>query len=470
MTFVSIPFVILLVATLLLLALIKAPAGRKIVLLAACCAFYAYWDWRFFLLLTAFTLLNYFISRRLAASAEAKTRQAWLVSGIVIGLVFLGFFKYFNFFIDSLNFLFTPVSWRLQTLNIILPLGISFYTFESLSYLIDIDRETVAPAKSLLDYALFMAFFPRVVSGPIVRAAQFFPQLERGIQLNFSNFMEGTQLILRGMIKKLVFADNLGRMTDAIFSAPSVFSSPTMWVGVLAYSVQILCDFSGYTDMAIGIAKILGFDMPQNFNLPYTSQSITEFWRRWHMTLSAWFRDYVFYPLEIKRVRRSWPQATQYLNIIIVFLLTGLWHGAGWNFVVWGGLYGVYLAIERFATKGKVSPGPWTSPLTWLKALATFILVSLTWIFFRSPSFQATGLIFQKLVFVNPVGLSWMYTPALWIIPMVVIGGFIFRRFDFQFPNLTLQKSYTLAVILFQILVIYFFAAANISPFIYFQF
>ena len=186
MNFVSIPFVILLISLLLLLAVVRAPAGRKIVLLAACCVFYAWWDWRFFLLLTAFTVLNYIISLRLVASSDNKTRRVWLISGIVISLVFLGFFKYFNFFVDSLNLLFASFSWRLQTLNIILPLGISFYTFESLSYLIDIDRETAEPAKSLLDYALFMAFFPRMVSGPIVRAAQFFPQLERGILLNFN--------------------------------------------------------------------------------------------------------------------------------------------------------------------------------------------------------------------------------------------------------------------------------------------
>lgn len=272
MNFVSIPFVALLVLMVLLLAVVRAHLARKIILLAACCAFYAYWDWRFFLIMTAFVLLNYIIARRLAASSIPKSRRAWLILGILVNLLFLGFFKYFNFFIDSLNRFFTPSVWRLQTINILLPLGISFFTFEALSYLIDIDRETAEPAKSLLDYAIFMGFFPRVVSGPIVRAAQFFPQLERGFPANFANLLQGTQLILRGMMKKLVIADNLALMSNSVFNSPAVFSSFTVWVGVLAYSIQIYCDFSGYTDMAIGIAKMLGFDLPQNFNPPHTTK------------------------------------------------------------------------------------------------------------------------------------------------------------------------------------------------------
>jgi alginate O-acetyltransferase complex protein AlgI len=470
MSFLSIPFVLLICVVFVLLVIVKAALYRKIILLAACCCFYAYWDWRCFLLLSIFTVFNFFITRRLAVSSGPKIRRVWLISGIVINLIFLGFFKYFNFFIDSLNYLLASFSWRLQTLKIILPLGISFYTFESLSYLIDIDRETTEPAKSWLDYAIFMAFFPRVVSGPIVRAAQFFPQLELGFPLNFNHIFDGAQLILRGLLKKVVVADNLAIMTSPIFASPGVFSSPTIWIGVLAYSIQIFFDFSGYTDMAIGIAKIIGFSLPQNFDLPYTSQSIGEFWRRWHMTLSSWFRDYVFYPLEITRARRSWPASYLYLNIIIVFLLTGLWHGAGWNFLLWGGLYGVYLAIERLFTKGKVSPGRWNSPVTWVKALGTFFLVSITWVFFRSPSLQTTILILQKLVFLKHVGLHWMYIPALWTIPVVLIGGFIARWRNYHFPTLVLRKSYTMAVILVQIMLIYYFAAMNASPFIYFQF
>lgn len=222
--------------------------------------------------------------------------------------------------------------------------------------------------------------------------------------------------------------------------------------------------------MAIGVGKIIGFDLPQNFNLPYTSLSITEFWRRWHITLSTWFRDYVFYPLEISRARKFQPPFFQYLNIIIVFLLTGLWHGAGWNFVIWGGLHGIYLVIERIIYKGKSPSGQWTSPLTWLKALATFILISITWIFFRASSIQIAGEILQKLVFINPTGVHWMFTPALLLIPLTLIGGFMARLADYRFPILMLDKSYTLAVIMAQILIIFFFAARNTSPFIYFQF
>lgn len=470
MNFVSIPFAILLATVLLLFVVVKATTGRKIILLAASCVFYATWDWRCFLLLSAFTLLTYSLSLRITTTENPKSRHTWFISSILICLMFLGFFKYYNFFIDSLNALFASSVWRLQTLEIIVPLGISFITFGSLSYLIDIYRKTSKPANSLLDYALFTGFFPRVVSGPIVRPAQFLPQLEQGITFNFTNAFDGFQLILRGCLKKLVVADSLAVMTNSIYASPSVFSSLTVWIGILAYSIEIFFDFSGYTDMAIGIAKILGIELPQNFNLPYTSLSVTEFWRRWHITLSSWFRDYVFYPLERNRSRRSLSPFIQYLNTIAVFLLTGLWHGASWNFVLWGGLHGLFLAIERRFNLGKVSTGRWTSPVNWIKALITFILISLAWVFFRSPSFQITALIFEKLVFLEPAGLSWLYTPALWAVPAVLVGGFAARQLDFRFPTLSTRKSYTWALVLVQILLIFFFLTTNAMPFIYFQF
>jgi alginate O-acetyltransferase complex protein AlgI len=470
MNFISIPFVILLIVLILLFIIEKSRNNRKIILLIASCVFYAYWDWRCFLLLSAFTAITYYVSLCIVTTPNAKTRHLWLVSGIVINLVFLGFFKYFNFFIDSINVLFTASQWRLHTLNLIVPLGISFFTFGNLSYLFDIARGTSKPAKSWLDYALFIGFFPRVVSGPIVRAAQFLPQLESGINFNFSNIFEGIQIFLRGCLKKLVIADSLALMTNFVFSSPSVFSPLSVWTSVLAYSVQIYFDFSGYTDMAIGISKILGIDLPQNFNLPYTSLSVTEFWRRWHMTLSAWFRDYVFYPLERNRSRRSLPQIFQYLNTLLVFLLTGLWHGASWNFVLWGGLFGIYLVIERIFNIGKVANGKWTTPVYWLRALFTFLLVSITWVFFRSPSFEITIQIFQKLLFLNQSGLDWMYSPAVWAIPIVVISGFVLRQIDFHVPVLETRKSYTWAVLLVEILIIFFFVSTEANPFIYFQF
>lgn len=470
MNFISIPFFFLLILVVLLLALIRQNSGRKLVLLAASAVFYAYWDWRFFLLLGAFTVFTYFISRRIILNDAPGRRQAWLTTGIVISLALLGFFKYYNFFIENLNYQFAAFNWRLETLNIILPLGISFYTFGCISYLIDIFRKSAKPANSLLDYALFIGFFPRVVSGPIVRAGQFLPQLERGIAFNFTNLFEGFQLFLRGCIKKLVIADSLAVMSGFIFNSPEVFSSITVWVGVLSYSIEIFLDFSGYTDMAIGISKMVGIDLPQNFNLPYTSQSVTEFWRRWHITLSAWFRDYVFYPLERSRSRRTLPQIFQYLNILIVFLLTGLWHGASWNFVLWGGLHGLYLAFERLFNRGTVSTGRWTSPVNWLRAVVVFILISVTWVFFRAPSFESAWLILRKLAFFEPAGLNWMYSPSVWAIPLVVTGGFLIRQLGFSYTPLAVNRSTTWALLLLQMLLIFFFVSTNAMPFIYFQF
>lgn len=470
MNFASIPFAILFILTILMFALIKGRTVRKVILLAASLVFYAYFDWRCLVMVSAYSALVYFLSLRILTESQKEARKKWLVSGIAVSLLFLGFFKYFNFFVDSLNIAFASFGWRLQTLNIIVPLGISFITFEGLSYLIDIHRGAAKPAGSWLDFALFMGFFPRVVSGPIVRAGQFLPQMETGIVFTWQNILDGFQKILTGCLKKLVIADSLAMMTTILFASPSVFSSLTVWIGVLAYSIEIYFDFSGYTDMAVGIAKILGITLPENFNLPYTSLSVTEFWRRWHMTLSAWFRDYVFYPLERNRARKALPAVFQHLNTLIVFLLTGLWHGASWNFVLWGGLYGLYLVIERVLNLGKTSTGKWISPLNWIRALATFIVVSITWVFFRSPTLGSALIVLKKLIFLNSSGLDWFFSPAIWVIPGVMIVSFLIRQVDFHFPELSVKKSFTWALLFTEILLIFFFVTTDSNPFIYFQF
>jgi len=467
MSFVSLEFAALITIVLTLLAFIKLPVVRKLILLGASCIFYAWWDWRFLGLLATVTVLDYYVTHFLVTTDSAKKRKLLLLLSIVINLGFLGFFKYFNFFIDTLNVFTQTLGWRVGTLNIILPIGISFYTFETLSYVIDVYRKTSQPAKSLLDYAIFISFFPRLVAGPIMRASQFLPQLERGIQLNLDNFFEGAQFFLRGMLKKMVIADNVAVMVDQIYSSPGLFSSPTVWLGVAAYSVQILCDFWGYTDMALGIARMLGIELPQNFNLPYTAQSITEFWNRWHISLSTWLRDYLYISLGGNRK----GSLRTYVNLMITMLLGGLWHGASWNFVLWGGLHGIYLAAERLFGGSKPVQHPWTSPLAWLRSFFVFILVTVTWVPFRSPNWQTTLLVFKKLLFIGmQYNLEWYYMWSLIAIPLVVGGGWLARRFEWKWPVLSIQKSYTPAYMLFQLLIIYFFSPLNTSPFIYFQF
>ena len=467
MSFVSLEFAILLVSVLTLLFLIRNRLIQKLILLAASCIFYAWWDWRFLGLLATVTVLDFYISQFLIKTSHQKKRKLLLWTSIAVNLIFLGIFKYFNFFIDTFDALIQPFGWRIDTLNILLPIGISFYTFETISYVVDVYRGIAQPAKSLLDYAIFISFFPRLVAGPIMRAREFLPQLDHGVNINLDNLVEGFQLFMRGLLKKLVVADNVAIMVDQIYRSPSVFSSSTIWLGVFAYSVQILCDFSGYTDMARGVGRMLGFELPRNFDLPYTSQSITEFWQRWHISLSTWLRDYLYIPLGGNRKGNF----RTYVNLMITMLLGGLWHGASWNFVLWGGLHGVYLSLERIVFHKKPTESPWNSLLAWARAIFIFGLVSVTWVPFRSPNWETTLLVFRKLLFLGgQYNFQWYYVWALLLVPMIVIGGLLVRRFHWEWPFFSPEKSHTPAFILLEVLVVYYFAPLNSSPFIYFQF
>lgn len=474
MNFVTVEFAIFLLSVLALLFLTKNPLIRKVILLVASCLFYAWWDWRFLGLLVALTVINFYLSRLFVRTDEPRKRKILFILGIVVNLSFLGFFKYFDFFLGTLNSLTKLLGWHMGMLNIILPLGISFYTFEMLSYIIDVYHGVVPPAKSLLDYAVFTTFFPCVVSGPILRAKQFLPQLESGIQILPGNLVEGAQLFLRGLLMKMVIADNVAIMVDQVYKSASVLSSATVWLGVLAYSIQIFCNFSGYTDMARGVGKMLGFELPQNFNLPYASQSITEFWRRWHITLSNWLRDYIFYPIQrvlLQRSQRPPEWVLQSVPLMVTMVLCGLWHGPSWLFIVWGGLHGAYLVFERMAFGGKLSQNTGPSLVTWVRALLVFGLVSITWVPFRSPNWETALLIFKKLLFFGTqYHFEWFFVWAVFAVPMIVVGGLLARRFEWKWPILSIQKSYTPAFLLLEILIIFFFAPLNSNPFIYFRF
>jgi alginate O-acetyltransferase complex protein AlgI len=467
MSFVSIEFAILFTTLLVLLCVVRSHLGRKILLLSVSCIFYAYWDWRFLGLLATVTVVDYYVAHALNVSTSAPRRRLLLAVSVVTNLGFLFFFKYFNFFLENLNGLLSPFGDRIEPWQIILPIGISFYTFETLSYVIDVYRRVTPPARSILDYAIFITFFPRLVAGPIMRGQQFLPQLEHSISLTRENLVEGAQIFIRGLIKKMVVADNLATLVDQVYAAPGVFSPATVWLAVFAYSVQILCDFSGYTDMAVGLGRMLGITLPPNFNLPYTAQSITEFWQRWHISLSTWLRDYLYIPLG---GNRKGPARTQ-INLLLTMLLGGLWHGASWNFVVWGGLHGLYLATERLL-RGSPKPAPanWTSARAWAKAACVFVLVSVTWVFFRSPSTETTLAMWRKLLFIDGGGISWLSVPTLIAVPVMVVGGFLVRCWELRFPLLPSLSPAMPAVLLAGVLLVYLFAALDVSPFIYFQF
>lgn len=465
MSFVSWEFVLLLIVVFILLVISRSAGWRKIVLLLASCAFYAFWDWRFLGLLIFVTVMDYYISIWLTIAHNERTRKAMLFASVAVNLSILGYFKYFNFFIDSLNLILSRVGFNLPELQIILPIGISFYIFETLSYVIDVYRRNTEPAESLLDYAVFVTFFPRLVAGPIMRAAHFLPQLKRGIEFSRENFVVGAQFFAQGLLKKVVVADTLAIASDAVYGTPWAFSSPVVWLGVLSFAIQVYFDFSGYSDMATGVARLFGFELPTNFNLPFTSQSLTEFWERWHISLSTWMRDYVYIPLG---GNRHGAMRTN-LNMLITMLVGGLWHGASWNFVIWGGMHGLALWAERVFSRSKPNQA-WFLPGALLKALAVYLWVAVACVFFRAPSLIIAAEVFKKLLFINPVGAQWLFAPALFYGLIVLVGGYYLRSRHAEGLPFDTRQPYVLPFIFAEYLFAFLFAAGGTSPFIYFQF
>jgi len=465
MSFISIEFAVLLLSVLLLTLVIRNATARKCILLVASCSFYAYWDWRFLGLLIFVTVMDYFISVWLVRSPNPRARKAMLAASVTINLVILGFFKYFNFFTGSFNALLTSFGLHLPELNIILPIGISFYTFETLSYVVDVYRGHTQPARSLLDYSVFVTFFPRLVAGPIMRASHFLPQLDRGIQFSRENFLRGAQFFGQGLVKKAVVADTIAMMTDQIYSIPWIFSSGTIWAGVLAFGVQVYFDFSGYSDMATGVARLFGFELPVNFNLPFTSRNLTEFWQRWHISLSTWLRDYLYIPLGGNRKGK----ARKFFNMFLTMLLGGLWHGASWNFVLWGGAHGVALAADNAVDRQDLS-AEWRLTRDWWKGLLVFVWIGLACVLFRSPGMNVAYLVTRKLLFMDPLGVDWFFFPAIFYTLVVVLGGFVLRARKIDLAHIDVQRPHVLPLIAAQYLFAFLFAAGGTSPFIYFQF
>ncbi|MGZ8938621.1 MAG: MBOAT family O-acyltransferase, partial [Limisphaerales bacterium] len=296
--------------------------------------FYGWWDWRFCFLMLASSLIDYFAGNAIHRSTSPRARRTFLYFAITANLTFLGVFKYFHFFTDSLVIALAAVGLELNTttFSIILPVGISFYTFQTLSYTIDIYRRQFAPQKSLLDYLCFVSFFPQLVAGPIERAAHLLPQFQTPRSFSDADARAGLRLILWGLMKKMLVADNIGPIVDEAFNAPSGVFGSVLLLATVLFAFQIYCDFSAYSDIAAGTAKLFGIRLMRNFAYPYFSQSLTEFWRRWHISLSTWFRDYVYFPLGGNRVAPS----LVYRNLLIICVVSGLWHGAAWTFVIWG--------------------------------------------------------------------------------------------------------------------------------------
>lgn len=464
MIFSSLQFVIFFGCVLVLLLLFRTNRLRKLLLLAASYYFYSCWDWRFLGLILISTTVDYLVGGRLAVTAQPRVRKSLLMVSLCVNLGVLGFFKYFNFFIDSFSSLLASLGLHVGTLDIILPVGISFYTFQTLSYTLDIYRGEIEPHDSYTDFALFVAFFPQLVAGPIVRAAHFLPQLKEYKPLTHVNFYAGFQRFTYGLFKKVFVADRLAYYSDPVFQNAGLFDGPSTWMGAIAYTLQIYYDFSGYSDMAIGTARMLGYDLGENFNFPYLSKSPREFWRRWHISLSTWVRDYIYIPLggSWRGIRRT------YFNVIVTMVLCGLWHGAAWTFVVWGGLHGVALAANRlWMGRDRGETGRLRSALGWA---ATMLFVVLGWVLFRADGFDSALLMVKQMAFASD-GVSWLNP----FVPLVLAGtiGVHWLKATGRWGELFLPDAprwYSPALLFSLIGCALVFYPSTFKPFIYFQF
>lgn len=465
MIFSSIEFLVFFAFVLLGLAILKGRnTARKTLLLAASWYFYAYWDWRFLSLILLSTLVDFWVGSQLNTTADKGLRLRLVIVSLCVNLGLLGFFKYYNFFIDSFRPMVESLGLHAGTLDIILPVGISFYTFQTLSYTIDVYRKKMDAHDSLLDFALFVGFFPQLVAGPIVRASHFLPQLCQYKALTGANFYAGFQRFTYGLFKKVFVADRLALFSDHVFANAGAYDWATTWMAAIAYSLQIYFDFSGYSDMAIGVARIMGYDLGENFNFPYLSKSPREFWRRWHISLSTWVRDYIYIPLG-----GSWKGTWRtYFNVVFSMLLCGLWHGAAWTFVAWGGLHGLAMAGNRiFLRSGEGAATALRAASGWG---ATMLFVVVGWVLFRSESFGSAALMLQQM-FAPAPGLSWYYP----FVPIVLIGTAVTHALKKQgkWEELMLPvraRWYSPAILFSLLWLVGAFHPTGFKPFIYFQF
>lgn len=396
---VAIVFILLFLSNKLIKDDSKAIKTTNIILLIASYAFVFYADWRFAVILGVITFTTWFF-----------TKKSKFIFAIIIAIMALAFFKYTNFFVES----FAKILGNdYASLNIILPLGISFYSFSAISYIVDVKRGKIE-AKSLLNIALYLSFFPKISSGPIQRSDDFFNQIEQKRDIGWSTFEPGIQMFIFGLFKKIVLADRLSVFVDQVYSTPLAFGSLTVFLATVAYSLQIYFDFSGYSDMAIGVARILGIRLPRNFNLPYLSHNVTELWKRWHITLSAWLQDYLYIPLGGNRKGK----VRTYINLILTMVIGGLWHGANWTYIIWGILHGLALAVHKvWTTLTKSSTKKHSTVSNIISIFLTFLFTNFCWIFFRADSLSHAFLIIKQ-IFSFKRGLE---QPYLWLTVSLMI-------------------------------------------------
>ncbi|MBS4043999.1 MAG: MBOAT family protein [Chitinophagaceae bacterium] len=455
----------------------KKKIQQNSILLLASYFFYACWDWRFLFLLIFSTLLDYSSGLKIASTQQLRQKKLWLVLSVVINLGFLGVFKYYNFFIQEfaqglahIGVQFSPV-----TLEVIIPVGISFYTFHGLSYVFDVYNNTIKPEKNIVDYGLFVSFFPLLVAGPIERATHLLPQFKAERNFDYSNAVNGLRQILWGLFKKIVIADQCAQYVNIIFENTASHSGSTLLVGAFLFAIQIYCDFSGYSDIAIGTAKLFGITLLKNFSFPYFSRNMAEFWRRWHISLSSWFKDYMYIPLGGSRKNLS----ITIRNVCIIFLVCGFWHGANWTFIFWGFLNALLVipSVIHNTNRNYLNIVASVKILPSLKEtfqiLVTFFLTILCWIFFRAENLtQAIEIvvsIFSTSIFTWP---SLFPKLLMLLIVFLMFIEWMGRERNYALEKMFIKKSIIVRRLFYYsiVIVILFFVTNEQQEFIYFQF
>ncbi|CAN1523235.1 DltB Predicted membrane protein involved in D-alanine export [Flavobacteriaceae bacterium] len=453
---------------------------QNILLLISSYFFYACWDWRFLFLLVFSTLLDYYTGIKMSDSKNLKSKKFWFWLSISINLGFLGVFKYYNFFAESFAEAIANVGLHVNpwTLKVILPVGISFYTFHGLSYVIDIYKDRIKAEKNFIDYSVFVSFFPLLVAGPIERATHLLPQIQKKRTFDYAKATDGLRQILWGLFKKVVIADQCAEYANTIFNNSADYSGSTLVLGAVFFTFQIYCDFSGYSDIALGTARLFGIDLLRNFAFPYFSRDIAEFWRRWHISLSSWFKDYLYIPLGGSK-GGMWMKIR---NTFIIFIVSGFWHGANWTFIIWGFLNALYIMPSiifntnrthlDIVAKGKYLP----TIKEFLSIALTFSLTVFAWIFFRaenlSHALNYISRIFSKSLFTVPNFLGSGKIIVILLILIFMIVEWFGREEEYAIKIFANIKLFYFRVILYYAVIfsILFFGNFKENQFIYFQF
>ena len=481
MSFVTPTFLVFLATVFCCYWIVAKRTLQNAILLLASYAFYAWWDYRFCALMLVSSLVDFFVGRALDRTERQPVRKLLLATSIVVNLGLLGFFKYFNFFSASLTSLLHTLGFSSDPIlvHLILPLGISFYTFQTLSYSIDVYRRKLPAASSILDYMAYVAFFPQLVAGPIERATRLLPQFQTDRTFDPAAARDGLRQVLWGFMKKMALADNLGVIVDKCYSSPGTMSGPNLSFATLCFALQIYYDFSAYSDIATGVARLFGFNLMRNFAYPYFSQTVGEFWRRWHISLTTWFRDYIYIPLGGSRAGKR----RLALSIMLTFIISGLWHGASWNFIVWGAFSGlVLLPSALWGTAAKAGPddipcGSGSLPgfRTCLRVFRTFLIVCVGWVLFRAQTLGQAFAIFRKIAadaLKGSVFHALSYNEGVLMILVLFCFACEWAQRRYPHPLVLTGVSRPIRWILYTLLIwaTFYLGAVRRGEFIYFQF